>query len=575
MALQLRDYQQDFVGDIHAAWRTVRSVLGVTPTGGGKTVCFASIIHDHIGAAAAVVHRREIVGQISLALGNLGVKHRIVAPPQTVTRIRRRHLRQLGKSFIDPNAQTGVVSVQTLTSKSSENDRQLQAWLAQVTLGVFDEGHHYVTKGLWAKAVERLHRAKLLFVTATPERADGLGLGVDADGFAETMVEGPDTQWLIQNGYLCPFRYFCPDSDLNTDGIPVTASGDLNTRAMRARVVESHLVGDVVDHYRKWADGKKAIVFANDVETAHEHVDAFRASGIRAEALSGKTEQGARDAVLDEFEGGDLPVLVNVDLFDEGFDVPGVEAVILARKTESLAKYLQMVGRALRVIYGKDFDLSTPDGRRAAIAASSKPFAAIIDPVRNWERHGMPNWPRRWSMDSRETRGRSGPRDVMAQKVCKGCGQAYEAYYLQCPYQFFPACANPPPPAGRSAPEQVDGDLQELDVEALAALFRKMEHADLNDGDFQQDMAARGVPSIGRAKQLRAHRASRHRRQVLRELVGWWMGLQPADRPLAEKHRRFYHRFGIDIGTAHTLKAVDTDALIERIQQRFTEDLAR
>lgn len=568
--LKLRDYQEKFVADILAAWQLVRSVLGVLPTGAGKTVCFTSIMYEHKGAAAAVVHRKEIVGQISQALARLGVKHRIIAPAPVVTRIRRKHLKEFGRSFVDPHALAGVISVQTLTSKSSGKNRELQKWLSQVTLAIFDEGHHYVEQGLWAKAVRVMANAKLLFVTATPERADGKGLGQLADGFAESIIEGPSTQWLIDNGYLCKFKYKAPQTDLDVSDIPITASGDLNTKAMRKRVVESHLVGDVVSQYRQFASGKRAIVFATDVETANEMAQAFQLADISAAALSGETEQGERDTKLDEFEDGRLSVLVNVDLFDEGFDVPAAEVVIIARPTESLAKYLQMVGRVLRVIYAKGFDLTTAAGRLAAIAASEKPYALVIDPVRNWERHGVPNWPRQWSLSSREKGSRGSSDELIPQRVCTACTQPYERIYKACPYCGAPV----PEPTGRSAPEQVDGDLTELDVEAMAALFTKMQNADMSDGDYAIDQISRGIPRIGRGADMKRHREAKHRRAVLRELVAWWVGMQPHERPLDEKHRRFYHRFGIDIGTAFTLKAKDTDALIETIKQRFQEDIA-
>lgn len=568
MGFKLRDYQNDLRSAIEEALGRVRKVLAVCPTGGGKTIIFSSLIHDHLGAAAAVVHRKEIVGQISQSLARLGVRHRIVAPPAVVTRIRRKHLKEFGKSFVDPHAKCGVISVQTLTSGASTSNRELQKWLAQVTLCVFDEGHHYVAQGLWAKAVRAMGEAKILFVTATPERADGKGLGANADGFAQEMVEGPTTQWLIEQGYLCSFKYRAPSTDLDVADIPITASGDLNTKAMRKRIVESHLVGDIVTQYSQFTPGKRAIVFANDVATAVEMAEAFNAAGVPAAALSGCTEQSERDHKLDLFDEGKLLVLVNVDLFDEGFDVPAVEVVMIARVTESLAKYLQMIGRALRVVYAKGFDLKTKEGRRAAIAAGGKPHAIVIDPVRNWERHGMPNWPRVWSLVGREKGSRGSAGDLIPQRICTGCTQPYERFYDCCPY-----CGEPiPEPAGRSAPEQVDGDLTELDVEAMAAIFQAMKRADLSEDEYALDQARRGIPPIGRRQDMKRHLAGKNRREVLRNLVAWWVGCQ-GDRALSEVHKRFFHRFGVDIGTAFTLKEKETDALIGCIQQRFKEDL--
>jgi superfamily II DNA or RNA helicase len=548
MSFNLRPYQQTAIADVREAWARVRAVLLVLPTGAGKTVVFSSIMHDHKGCAAAVVHRKEIVSQIACSLARLGVKHRVIAPPKTVALIRRKQLKLFGKSYVDPNAQCGVVSVQTMTSRSSENDTELQRWLRQVTLCVFDEGHHYVTSGLWARAVEAVDHAKILFVTATPDRADGKGLGVHADGFAEVMIEGPSPKWLIDRGFLCRFTYKAPDTDLDVRGLAITASGDFNPKALRTRIVESHIVGHVVQQYRKFADGKRAIVFASDVETAEDLAAAFRADGIGAVSLNGKTDQAERDRELARFECGDLDVLVNVGLFDEGFDVPAVECVIQAAPTMSLAKYLQMVGRGLRIMDGKT-------------------EAVIIDPVRNWERHGMPNWPRNWTLDGRE-RGTGSKSDTIPQRVCLGCTQPYEAYYTACPY-----CGTVPVPAGRSVPEQVEGDLMELDVDGMAALFEKIDAAKMSDEAYVLDMIGRNVPPKGRSTELKRHQRANYRRGVLKELVAWWVGMQPDGRELAEKHRRFFHRFGTDIGTAFTLNANDTDALIATIQRRFAEDM--
>jgi len=547
--IKLRPYQQDVVNDIYDAWTRVASVLCVCPTGGGKTVIFSSIIHDHNGGAAAVVHRKEIVSQISLALARLEVKHRIIAPASVVRRIRRRHLRFLDKCYVDQQARVGVASVQTLASNSTSKDRATQAWVKQCTLAVFDEGHHYVNTGTWAKAVHALEAAKMLFVTATPERADGKGLGRHASGFVDEMVSGPSTKWLIDQQFLSRYRYYAPQSDLDVADLAVTASGDFNAKALRARVVDSHLIGDVVTHYKRYADGVPFIVFSTDVATATEQAAAFQAAGVECKALSGGTDNGERDATLDDFENGRITGLTNVDLFDEGFDVPAVVAVIMARPTQSLAKFLQMIGRALRILEGKT-------------------HAIIIDPVRNWERHGMPDWPRVWSLDDKE-RGSRGATDTIPQRACLECTQIYEAYHKACPY-----CGFAPQPPERSTPEQVDGDLLELDVDALAVLFEQRQRANMSDDEFKNDMSSRNVPPIGRARQLKAHQSARYRREVLHNLVGWWVGMQQPHRDMSEIYRRFYLRFGVDMSTAFTLSANDTDALINRITGGFKYDVA-
>lgn len=564
----LRPYQQQSAAAVIQAWGHVRSVLLAMATGAGKTVVFSHLIHEHNGAAAAVAHRREIVSQIACSLAELGVKHRVIAPAKTITLIRRKQLKRFGQSFIDPNAQCGVISVQTLTSKHTTNNEVVQRWLKQVTLAVFDEGHHYTASGFWSRAVEAMSHARLLFVTATPERADGKGLGSRADGYVEQMVEGPQTWELIRDGHLSPFVYRAPASDLDVSGIPLTAGGDFNARAFRQRVVQSHLVGDIIEQYKKYGNGGRAIVFATDVETAEEIAVAARAHGITALALSGKSHEADRTQGLERFDGDDLQWLVNVDLFDEGFDVPAAEVCIMARPTESTAKYLQMVGRVLRPMYADGYDLTTIAGRLAAIQNGPKPNAVIIDPVRNWERHGLPNWPRSWSLDGRETGKRAPAADLQKLRICTKCTQPFEAFLTSCPY-----CGAPVEYYRRAAPDQVDGDLLELDQEAMAAVFARMEAADASREEYARNQIARHIPAVGRGADMKRHEAAKYRRGVLRNLIGWWVGAVLPGRDMAEVYRRFYYRYGIDIATALTLNAAETDALADTIATHFTKDI--
>lgn len=536
--------QKEFVSGIYAAWDHHRSVLGVLPTGGGKTVCFSYIVHQQSGATAVIVHRREIIKQISLSLAAFEIKHRVVAPDNVVAIVRRAHLRKYGKSYVDPLAEVGVASAQTLTSKGTAKNQTLQRWIKQCALAVYDEAHHYVGDGSWGKAVRMFdHTPKLLHVSASPDRADGKPLE-----FCDTLVEGKNTQWMIENGRLAPFKYFAPASNLGIDDIPVTASGDFNAKAFRAQVVASDIIGDVVAEYLKRARGKKAIVFATDVETAYDMADALQAAGVRAVALHGGTDSPEREKALDGFEGDQYDVLVNVDLFDEGFDVPGVECVIQARPTMSVIKFLQQCGRALRTAPGKE-------------------YAILIDMVRNWERHGLPSFPRQWTIEGRQ-RNSSGPRDAEPMSLCLECTQPFPVYLKACNL-----CGAERVPAGRGTPDEVAGDLFELDVAAMQALFAKREAANMSDQDFERDMIARNVPPIGRARQLKAHQDAKYRRAVLENLIRWWIGLQPEDRPLAEKQRRFHARFGVDVLTALTLNERETDALIEKLKKIFIKDL--
>jgi len=549
--MHLRNYQGRFKNDLLDAFKQHRAVLGVCPTGGGKTYVFSDMVSEFNGASSIIAHRKEIVAQISSSLGRFDVPHRIIGPRDEVARIRREHLEEFGRSFVVDNAPVGVASVQTLTSRSAKSDQNLNSWLRQVRFAVFDEAHHYVKQGQWGSALELFNKARILGVTATPERADGKGLGLHADGFAEVMVEGPTTQWLIEQGHLSKFIYKAPASDFDISDIPVTKSGDVNTKVLRQRVEASHIVGDCVTHYKNYTPGRRAIVFVPDVKTAHETADAFNRSNIPAIALSGETDNTTRARSMQDFKAGALRVLVNVDLFDEGLDVPAVEAVFLMRYTKSVAKFLQMCGRGLRKAEGKE-------------------HVIICDMVRNWLEHGPFHLPRTWSLDKRETRGRSGPSDTIDQRVCVACTQPYEAFYDVCPY-----CANPYVREGNRTIAQVDGVLTDLDFEALEQIIKDVRRANLAGNDFEYDMIKRRVPGRGKGVERKRRKTVLYRREILRELMAFWMAAHPQERSTSERYARFYHFFGVDMYSAGALNAAETDALCDTMARRFTESITR
>lgn len=574
---QLRDYQQDLDDEIERRLKRVKRLLVVSATGSGKTILFAHRVRAMNRPTAVIVHRKEILAQISCALSRSmelaeqGIDHRIVAPIEVVRIIRRRHLKMFQKSYVNQNSEVGVVSVQTLTAKSTQRDPRIMRWVERVRLVILDEAHHYVKDGKWGRALSMLDHATVIGYTATPERSDGKGLGSHADGFAEDMVVGPSLFDLIQAGWAPPFRYHCPKTDLNLKDIPITASGDVNTRRMRVMIEKSQLVGDVVKQYHQFAHDLPAIVFANDVKTAHEIAAAFQATGVNAVALSGDTDPTVREREIEGFANGTgAKVLVNVDLFDEGLDVPGAIVCIQARVTFSVAKYMQMCGRVNRPVYANGYDLSTAENRKRAIAAGSKPYAIVIDPVSNWIRCGAPTWPRNWTLDSVEKNAtRAGKPHEERYRVCGNeiCAQPYEMFRKSCPY-----CGEKYVPVGRDSIDQVDGELGELDLEASQALFAKLRQANMSDREFMNSLVVKNVPPAYRQSQLKRFQETKYRREVLKNYIAWWCGFQP-HRGKSELERRFYYRFGIDMARALMLNAKDTDALMERIKGRFQDDI--
>lgn len=534
MTPTLRPYQSDVSADIDAAWADgARNVLTVLPTGAGKTVIFSEKLRAHVGAAVAIAHRQELVGQISLSLARFGVRHNIIGPRNVIKSILDQQRDELKRVFYDPTAVIAVAGVDTLVRRSDA----LAAWRAQVRLWVQDEAHHVLRANKWGKAIELFPNARGLGVTATPERTDGRGLGRHAEGVFDVMISGPTMRELINGGYLADYRIFAPPSDLDLHGVRISNDGDFNRDDVRTRVRQSHLMGDVVGHYQRLAAGMLGVTFASDVETAQEIADSYRASGVAAACVSAKTPDAERNHYIKEFKARRILQLVNVDLFGEGFDVPGIEVVSMARPTQSFAVYAQQFGRALRTLAGKSHGL-------------------IIDHVGNVIRHRLPDAVRHWSLDSRE-RGSRAARDADAIPVttCTACFRVFEAITAACPF-----CGHKPEPAGRSRPEQVAGDLCELDPQTLAALR----------GEADRVVGPPVVP-FGMAKALQNHVAAQWdsralSQRTLREQIAHWAGvLHDRGASDSEIYRRFYFRFGVDVMTAQTLGRPDADALMGKI----------
>ena len=527
----LRPDQIDLKQRIRGAWdRGNRNVLAVLPTGGGKSVIVSDIVLENhmLGAVEAVLaHRNELVGQMSLHVARRGIKHRVIASKKTIAEVTAQHREEFnGRSYINPDSNCAVGSVDTLVARKDT----LGDWCKQVDHWTIDEAHHVLKANKWGKAVEMFPNARGLGVTASPSRADGAGLGSHHDGVFEAMEIGPDMRWLIDNGALCDYEIAVPDSDFEIDEADLAPSGDWSTARMREASKKSHIVGDVVKEYVARAYGKRFICFATDVETAGEIAQKFLDVGIPVASVSAKTPADLRNDYIRRFRNGQLWGLINVDLFGEGFDVPAVEVVIMARPTASLAVYLQQFGRALRVLAGKLFGL-------------------VIDHVSNWKRHGFPDKPHGWTLDRREKRARreKDPEEIDL-TACRTCSRPYLRCLPSCPY--CGAVVPLPEPGGRSV-EQVDGDLVLLDRAMLAQMRAAMElesPASIAQrvGDVAGPVAGRGAMN----RQIEKHGAQ----QRLKAAIEQWAGIQRhKGRSDSESYRRFYLSTGLDVISALAL----------------------
>lgn len=534
----LRYYQQDLVTGIKQAWSDgARVVLGVSATGSGKTVVVSHLMAQEPGGSLFMAHRSELVSQASIALAREGLVHRVIGPDSLRRNCAAIHVAEFGRSFYDPNSRTAVAGVDTLIRVPSN-----AAWLSNIALWVVDEGHHLLSDNKWGDAVALMPQARGLAVTATPLRADGRGLGRHADGLADAMVVGPPMRQLINEGWLTKYRVFAPPSDLDLSAVKVTDSGDFSPEPLRKAVHKSRITGDVVAHYLRIARGKLGMTFCVDIEAATETAEAFRAAGVAAEVIHGKTPELVRARIMREFRQRRVMQLVSVDILGEGTDVPAVEVVSMARPTQSYGLFVQQFGRALRLMDGKE-------------------FALIIDHVGNVFRHGLPDAPRDWSLNRRDRRTK-GPSDAIPTRLClrDECGSVYERTLPECPYCGQPA----PPPAARSTPAMVDGDLCELDESVLAALRGEISKVD----DAPAFPYGAGPAVVGHIR--RNHWERQQAQKPLREAIMWWGGIQAA-KGLDERaqQRAFFFRFGIDVGTAQTLPAADAKQLLDRVMRDF------
>jgi len=543
--MQLRPYQSQMDQDIDAAWLAGhRNVMAVLPTGAGKTILAAKKIADHNGASCVIAHRQELVGQMSLALARYGVRHRIIGPKNVIKYIIQNHIVELGRDFYDPAARCAVAGVDTIVRREVE----LARWLQQVTLWIQDENHHQLAGNKWGKAAAMFPNARGLGITATPERTDGKGLGRHADGLTDLIVEGPGMRELITAGYLTDYRIFCPPSDLDLSTVAVGADGDFIRGQLALKTRASTIMGHVAESYLKIAPGKLGVTFAPDVEMATEFSRMFNAAGVPSEVVSAKTPDNVRQEILRRFKRRQILQLVNCDLFGEGFDLPAIEVVTMARATQSYGLYCQQFGRALRPMDGKD-------------------RAIIIDHVGNVIRHGMPDRPRVWTLDRRDRKSSKSADDVIPMRVCCNpiCLAPYERVLVACPY-----CGWIPVPASRASIEIVDGDLNELDPSVLQAMRGEVASVDRHPDDVKHGMERSGASHIVCASVAARHRERQEAQSALRGQIALWAGWQRQQgRPDAESYRRFYFGFGTDVLSAQALGRPEAEALTARIHEQL------
>ena len=328
--IELFDYQEDMKSRIEKALCLHRSVMAQMPTGTGKTYLLTAVIDSFVRANPKakvwiVAHRRELVSQID----------------ETV---RKFHSYSSATSSLLSSVK--AMSIQWLMRHYDEIEEE-------PGMIVIDEAHHALAK-TYKEMWERFPKAKFLGLTATPCRLNGKGF---TDLF-DVLVQSWGVPEFISKGRLATYDFVSIKSDGVTQRLIDSlqkrgADGDYQNKEMDMLLNKKPSIERLYRSLEEYGKDRKGIVYAINISHAQKITKLYQEHGVKAIAIDSKTPAAERQQDIEAFKKGDIQVLVNVDIFSEGFDCPDVEFVQLARPTLSLAKYLQMVGRGLRVAKGK------------------------------------------------------------------------------------------------------------------------------------------------------------------------------------------------------------------------------
>lgn len=231
-----------------------------------------------------------------------------------------------------------VASIQTLHGRAI---RTAKIEVEPPDLIVVDECHHAPAR-TYQEILKAYPNAKVLGLTATPERGDGRGLG----SIFEKMVECPQVQPLIDLGFLVPTRHYAPATP-DLAGV-ATRLGDYVSGQLERRMDQPKLVGDIVTQWHRLGENRRTVVFASGVQHSIHIRDEFVESGVKAAHIDGSTPKDERDEILRQLGTGEITVVSNCMVLTEGWDMPDVGCAVLARPTKKLGLYRQMIGRVLR-----------------------------------------------------------------------------------------------------------------------------------------------------------------------------------------------------------------------------------
>lgn len=278
---------------------------------------------------------------------------------------RKEVLDQAVKTFKKQKVNSNLLTagmVQTLTRRVDK--------LETPNVILVDEAHHALAKS-YQRILNKFPKAIVLLFTATPRRTGRMQL----DQIADDIIVGQSIHELTEKGFLAPFRYFQPPNDFDVKALKRGSTGDYTAESMQ-EAMSTKIFGHIVKQYKRIANGMQAVVYTYSIDSAIKIANEFNSEGICAVEVDGTTSKEKRDLAVRKFRDQEIKILVNVNLFTEGVDLPNVDCVIMARPTASLALYLQFSMRCLNPREGKT--------------------AIIIDHANNFKTFGYPDDDRDW-----------------------------------------------------------------------------------------------------------------------------------------------------------------------------------
>lgn len=343
--ITLRPYQTKCINTILDSYDKGERKMGIClSTGLGKTVIFSGLIKEFLkrtGKKALVLaHREELLSQAQQKIMTIA--------PELVTTIEQ------GTNHADPRADVVIASVATLGRNNSDRINKFNP--EDYSLIIIDEFHHS-TNATYTNILAHFHTLKnidddkkrlLLGVSATAFRSDNQNLEdiIDSIVFEYDLLNG------IRNNFLSNLRAFTVKT--NIDISDVKKSGDdFNIKELGEAVNKDERNKIILETYQNYCKDQQTLIFCVNVEHAQVVATIFKNEGILAEYVTGETPTEERKLIVDDFLSNKIHVLIHVNVFSEGSDLPNIKNIIMARPTRSLGYYIQAIGRATRLSEGK------------------------------------------------------------------------------------------------------------------------------------------------------------------------------------------------------------------------------